>query len=291
MTICKFAPLLAAVVLFSGCGSDAQTATKSKISESFVIAGHSFSGDTFRQWKLPRKLREISGLALTEDQRLFAHGDEEAVLYELDYTNGAIIKSFSLGNPPVRGDFEGLAHVDGLFYLVTSAGRIYVAAEGDDGSVVEYQRIKTKIGKTCEVEGLSYDPHARSLLLACKLGRDKSTKGVITIQRWPIDSEGDRNMPPIHVQLSEVLEKIGGKEFNPSGIEWVKPDRLLLVAARQRSILEIDLTGRVIAAFKLPMARFHPQTEGIAFDLDGQLILADEGGNKRGRLGVYRPAG
>ncbi len=290
MMICKYGVLAMAFVVLTGCEESSRSASGSKISQPFIIAEHTFSGETFRQWRLPRQLREISGLALTEDQRLFAHGDEEAVLFELDYENGAIIKSFSLGNPPVRGDFEGLAFVEERFYLVTSTGRVYVAIEGESGSYVEYRSFETEIGQACEVEGLSYDPDARVLLLACKLD-DKTSQGTITVQRWSIDRGRAENMSPIRIQLAEVLKKTGGMQFNPSGIEWVKPNRLVLVAARQRSILEIDLDGRVIAAFKLPLASFHPQTEGIAFDIGGQLILADEGGNKRGRLGVYRPAG
>ena len=290
MMICKYGVLAMAFVVLTGCEESSRSASGSKISQRFIIAEHTFSGETFRQWRLPRQLREISGLALTEDQRLFAHGDEEAVLFELDYENGAIIKSFSLGNPPVRGDFEGLAFVEERFYLVTSTGRVYVAIEGESGSYVEYRSFETEIGQACEVEGLSYDPDARVLLLACKRD-DKTSQGTITVQRWSIDRGRAENMSPIRIQLAEVLKKTGGMQFNPSGIEWVKPNRLVLVAARQRSILEIDLDGRVIAAFKLPLASFHPQTEGIAFDIGGQLILADEGGNKRGRLGVYRPAG
>ena len=290
MMIFKYEVTLIALVMLAGCDLST-SAGASKILQTFVVAERTFSGETFRQWTLPAQLQEISGLALTEDQRLFAHGDEQAVLFELDYEDGAIIKSFSLGNPPVRGDFEGLAYAEDLFYLVTSTGRIYVAAEGDNGSTVEHRSFETDIGKLCEVEGLSFDPNARVLLLACKLEYDRLAKGTITVQRWSIDRESAALLTPIRVKLAEVLEKTGGVRFNPSGIEWIKPDRLVLIAARQRSILEIDLDGRVIAAFKLPLASFHPQTEGIAFDVRGQLILADEGGNKRGRLGVYRPAG
>ncbi len=289
MTICRCIGLLLTFAALGGCDESSRTGRVSNISQPFVLAERTFSGETFRQWRLPTQLREISGLALTDDQRLFAHGDEVAVLFELDYADGAISKSFSLGNPPLRGDFEGLAYVENLFYLVTSTGRIYVAEEGDDGSYVQPWSFETDVGKSCEVEGLSYDPLAGVLLLACKLEYDRTSRGIITVQRWSIG--GQELVDPIRVQLAGVLEKTGGSRFNPSGIEWVKPDRLLLVAARQRSILEIDLEGQVISAFKLPLASFHRQTEGIAFDGVGQLILADEGGNQRGRLGVYRPAG
>lgn len=283
--------LFVALAAVCGCDAGIPHERMSRISQPFIVADHTFSGETFRQWKLPHGLREISGLTLTKDQRLFAHGDEEAVLFELDYEDGAIIKSFSLGNPPVRGDFEGIAYVEDRFYLVTSDGLIYVASEGANGSHVPHQRFETGIGRECEIEGLAYDPHARNLLLACKRARGKTSTDAIIVRRLPIDLESANELPPISVELAHVLEKIGGNEFNPSGIEWVGPDRLVLIAARQRSVLEIDFEGNVITAFKLPLARFHPQTEGITFDVTGQFILADEGGTERGRLGIYRPTG
>ena len=77
--------------------------------------------------------------------------------------------------------------------------------------------------------------------------------------------------------------------FNPSGIA-VSPrnGNLLLVAAKQKALLEITMAGDLVKVFTLPMQRYHRQTEGIALFANGTLILADEGGNKRGRLGVYR---
>ena len=54
-------------------------------------------------------MREISGLTLTDDDRLFGIADEEAIVYELDSTEGRLVKTFALGDPVVLGDFEGLA--------------------------------------------------------------------------------------------------------------------------------------------------------------------------------------
>jgi hypothetical protein len=76
----------------------------------------------FMQWKLPKRLKEISGLALTPDERLLAITDEQAVVYELDYAEGRVIKSFWLGDPIVRGDFEGIAVLEDTVWLLTSDG-------------------------------------------------------------------------------------------------------------------------------------------------------------------------
>ena len=61
------------------------------------------------QWDLPKSLREVSGLAFTADGRLFAHDDERAIVYQLDYSDGAVVKRFALGDPPDEDDFEAIA--------------------------------------------------------------------------------------------------------------------------------------------------------------------------------------
>ena len=45
---------------------------------------------------LPAALAEVSGLAFTPDGRLFAHGDEEATVWELDPRRGTVRKTFAL---------------------------------------------------------------------------------------------------------------------------------------------------------------------------------------------------
>src|SRR5574339_266282 len=69
--------------------------------------------------RLPAELHEISGLAVSADGRVFAHGDEEGTIYQLDPRSGRVTKQFALaaeGDTPdlgkkqrdgrVAGDFE-----------------------------------------------------------------------------------------------------------------------------------------------------------------------------------------
>jgi len=265
-------------------------------SGEFTIGGFRYDSAHFEQWKLPGSLREISGLAETPDGRLFAHSDEHAVVHQIDYRNGGLLGSFSLGHHPsataqgkaIKGDFEGIAVVDETVYLITSKGTLYAAPIGADGSTVGFEAYKTGLKDICEIEGLAYHSNLGALLLACKVVHSAELRGKIVVFQWSIEHRATA-FAPIIVPTSAVAARLGSPDFNPSAIT-VSPrnGNLLLAAARQRALLEITMSGTIVNMFTLPMESYHRQTEGLALFADGTLILADEGGKKRGRLGVYR---
>lgn len=266
-------------------------------SDEFEFGGYSYHTERFEQWKLPRSLREISGLAQTDDGRLFAHADERAIVHQIDYLSGKRLKSFSLSRQPgagrgkaVRGDFEGIAVVDDQVYLVTSRGTIYVSRLGMDGGTEAFQVHSTGLADVCEIEGMAYHRNHNTLLLACKAVRSAELRGNVVVFQWSLESQNIVSGATIAVPLAAIASRLGGSDrFNPSGIA-VSPrnGNLLLVAAHQQALLEVTMAGDLVNVFTLPMQRYHRQTEGIALFANGTLILADEGGNKRGRLGVYR---
>ena len=59
--------------------------------------------------------------------------------------------------------------------------------------------------------------------------------------------------------------------------------------SRSQAVIEFELDGTIVTVFSWPMERYHRQSEGLVQLMDGTLLVADEGKNKRGRLGVYRP--
>lgn len=254
------------------------------------LAGFPLDAGSLQQWKLPGKLREISGLALSPNDRLFAVGDEAAVIYELDYRRGSIVKAFALGDPVVRGDFEGIAFLDDKLYLVNSKGTIYEAAEGGDGDRMLYKTFKTDLGKRCEIEGLAQDVQAGTLLLACKKSHSKGGDDGMFISVWSPSTGKVLDEREITIPVREIERKLGAKSINPSGIA-IDPDttNLYAIAAKQRAMVEMKPNGELIDAIILPLADRHRQAEGIEITTDGLLLLADEGGNKKARLGVYSP--
>ena len=251
-----------------------------------LLSGGSLADRTLQQWKLPSKLREISGLALTPGGRLFAVDDEKAVIYEIDYVDGGLVKSFKLGKPVLKGDFEGIAYFDEHFFLVTSNGILYKFAEGRDGGRVEYEEFDTGLGEQCEIEGLAQDIEGSRLLLVCKEMHDGDED--LAVFFWGLSDghagiDGQTTLPVV-----DILAKLGTKNLHPSGIA-VNPlsGSIVMVAARQHALIEMDRDGNLISAIILPDANRHKQSEGIEISAADELIISDEGGKSRARLSVY----
>lgn len=266
---------LAAALLLSACDSPAEDDPASAVGDA-----------SFQQWKLPQELREISGLALTTDQRLLAIADEEAAVYELDYRNGALVKVFALGSPTVRGDFEGIAVLGEAVWFMTSNGRLFVSREGEDGERVSFAEYDSGAGEYCELEGLAANVQAASLLLACK--KPVSSRDPLKIFTVPIVDGRPVDLTGTELPEAAIAAKLNMAHTRPSGIA-IDPatGNWILVAANHAALISVTPDGTLIDAIILPGKTRHRQAEGIAISTDGLLLIADEGGGGRARLAVY----
>ena len=253
------------------------------------LASYSLKAETATHWKLPGRLEEISGLAMTRDHRLLAHNDEVGGIYELDYRRGSILKTFALTDmvKPVADDFEGIAAVEDRIYLATSSGRLYECREGTAGQSVLFNVYTTGIGRDCEIEALAYDAKQRMLLLMCKNSRSAARQNQLTIYRWSIDAKQLSEDAHTVIPVIDFARHIKGKKFQPSGIELHPASgNYFVVAARQQAIAELTPAGQILAVRQFS-APWHRQVEGITFAADSTLIVADEGAGKKARLTLY----
>lgn len=236
-------------------------------------------------WRLPDRLREISGLTVTPDGRLFAHDDERAIIYQLDVTQGAIIKSFAVGDAE-RGDFEDITTTpDGYFWLMSSNGRLLRFREGQSGGRVDFERFNTGLKDVCELEGLAYLASAQSLILACKVNHARDMRDTLALYAWPIASERPatlwRSMP-----VGPVIAAAGARAFHPSSLQFDGPSgRILLLSARDGALAEFGADGELLTARRLGPE--HVQAEGMAVMPSGDLVISDEGGSGHARIAVY----
>ena len=270
---CRLIVYIAALLL-GACGQPQPRATDD----------HPFQFSQMHQWKLPKALKEISGLALTQDERLFAIEDESANVFELDYDQGRLIKRFAVSDPVLRGDFEGIAATPDALYIITSDGILISFQEGDDDDSVEFTRHDTGVGMFCEVEGLAFNPQDTSLLMACKQPLTQALGDRIVVFRWWLREARFDTL--FNVDAKEITKRLQTKDFNPSGIA-VDGSTIVLIAAKQAALVKLTQTGEVLDAYVLPTADRHRQAEGVALTRQRRLLLADEGGNRKARLSVY----
>lgn len=246
-------------------------------------------GAPVARWLLPPELREISGAALTSDDRLFVHGDEWAVVWEVDYRKGSLLKHFSLGKRRLKGDFESIAIAGDRFFLLTSKGTLLEFEEGNDSTNVDYSEVETGLRDVCEFEGMAYEPATASLLFACKAVLDASLKDSIVIFRWKLDGELGRglSLPRVTVPEADAIGANGWKHLKPSDLTV---DRLtgnyVLIASKDKAIVVISPEGKVLSSRMLPGE--HDQPEGVAITRDGLLLLTDEGPRTQAVLTSYR---
>lgn len=252
--------------------------------------------------RLPGELHEISGLAADAKGRVFAHGDEDGTIYQLDPQSGQVTKRFFLassGSDPdlgkksragrLAGDFEDIAIVGERFFLVSSSGVLLEFAEGQDGGSVPYRAHHTGLERVCEVEGLAHDPSTTSLLLLCKTMREKSERQQVAVYAWSLADGTRGDTPRMIVPWSELAGVTGGDGFNGSAIALMPGGRsLLMIAGPQQLFAEVSSTGTPVRGGTLDKAT-HPQPESLAFLPDGTLLVASEGGKGDAVLARYSP--
>jgi len=236
------------------------------------------------RWIMPRNLDELSGIALTRDGRLLAHGDERGQISEIDYRRGVVTKQFVVGHPTIKADLEAITVADGFVFLLASNGTLYEFREGANGERVDYTTHDTRLGKECEFEGLAFDSTLNSLLLACKHVGIKHLKDHLVIYRWRLD--GGKRLSRMTVPLGSILKAIGEKGFHPSDIT-VDPftGNYVVISSLEMAIVEVTPAGQLVFARKLPGG--HDQPEAVAITRDSILIIGDEAKHRPAVLTLY----
>jgi hypothetical protein len=239
------------------------------------------------QFYLPEGLTEISGLAVASENTVYAHDDNNAIVYEVDLKSGKATKAFALGKPTVKGDFEDIAVRDGYVYLLTSDGRLYEAPVGENRKRVLYNAYDTGVGTHCETEGLVNGAAEGDFLILCKKAHEVALKDRLVIYTWNLHDRTPVTTPWLNVSLDGLVEKLDQANFHPSAFAWRRDSgTLIIVSAKGHSAIEIDQQGRLIDRVKLDKVD-HPQPEGLTLMPDGRLVLSDEGSRGHGKISVY----
>lgn len=219
-------------------------------------------------WRLPSKLREISGLAILDDKHVLTMTDERAAIYSFDMDTGKVELWRNIGNP-AKGDFEGIARHGETVYLITSDGKLYRTPG-------PLQPVHVGLKKTCEIEGLDTD--GDDLLILCKTNYRDRDKHKILIYAWSLNDD------TLSLRMAVPVSELPGIEkLHPSALAYVK-GRYVILAAREKWMVILDAGGRVLATRRI---EGHRQAEGVAVMPDGRVAISDEGGHKGGEITIY----
>jgi uncharacterized protein YjiK len=268
----------------SGCGSrdlseversPTAVAREKRLEKSLGDHNAALAGRPLARWVLPAALREISGLALTQDGRLLSQGDEMGEISEIDYRRGILAKHFFIGEKAVKGDFEGITVAGSSLFMLTSTGKLYQFREGANEKRVPYSMVETGLKSECEFEGLAFDPAINSLLFACKHIHEKNVHDAIIIFRWSLAGDSTARLSKLTVAVGDALRANNWKSLHPSDIT-IDPQtgNYVLVASLENALIEISPAGELLSARPLPGS--HQQAEGVAITKDSILIVSDE---------------
>jgi len=254
-------------------------------------------------FELPESLKEASGLGMTAGgEQIAVINDEEGIIFLLDKMTGEIVKQIQFWG---EGDYEGIEIVGDDAWVIKSSGTLYQVKNylSEDRQTLKYQSF---LNKENDVEGLGFDPHRNSLLIGCKgkgpEGPDyKLKKAVYEFRLSDMMVMNDPvyllTMPDIQEFLAhlgegdhqESFQEIFSEEademkFSPSGIA-VHPftGDIYVTSSKGKMLLVLNREGRILHLEKLKKS-IHAQPEGICFDSEGTLYIANEGKNTKARI-------
>ncbi|MFT4031793.1 MAG: SdiA-regulated domain-containing protein [Siphonobacter sp.] len=240
--------------------------------------------------ELPKALKEISGITYVKDGQLAAINDEQGDLFLFDYRTGKVTDQRIWGQP---GDYEDIAYLDGLFYVLRSDATLFKFSLDQTyqpgGTIVGGKReLKSQQlslpGDKNEVEGLCYDPRTKWFFIAAK-----ETKGKPHHYVYFYDPQRQASWTGIILRKANFEEEAGlsGKEveFKPSAIAvHPKTQHVYILAANGHKLLVMNRQGgRFVSVEKLDPTVFE-QPEGLCFAPDGTLFISGEGKKSSGKI-------
>ncbi|MBL8751925.1 MAG: hypothetical protein JNK15_01385 [Planctomycetes bacterium] len=251
--------------------------------------------------ELPRELREVSAIAARPDGRLACVQDELGAIFTFDPAGKQPTSREVFGE---RGDYEALAVVGDVFYVLRSDG--WVARVQRVDGVLRVAASVFLPGGHKEWEALCHDAGGRRLLAMPKIvgGDRKSERELRPIyaidpvamvalaepvgawnRRSLVDQAAARGIALPTRTTDKGKERIV-LELEVSDIACVPGTAdMLLLSAADRVLLRVDFEGRLLGAVRLDAAAL-PQPEGLTFLPDGRLVVASEGAGGAGRLVV-----
>lgn len=253
-------------------------------------------------YELPSYLEEISGLSYYGKDKIACVQDEKGNIYVLDLKKGKISKKYDFGND---GDYEDITVIGKKAYVLENDGDIYRIKDfkKKDRKVKKYE---TPLKEKNDTEGMTFDPRANILLIACKgspsIDKKKPFEGYKAIYKFDLeenkleedplylidlerlDSYIDRNaFQKFSIRIAKRLRLMESEtSFEPSGIA-IHPQsgEIFIISSVGKLLIILDRGGKVMDVKELDPDLFR-QPEGICFSPEGDMYISNEGQGEKG---------
>jgi hypothetical protein len=232
-----------------------------------------------QKFLMPQSLEEVSGIAFYQGNAdtVYAEQDEEGVLFRLKPGDTRATRCRFAKN----GDYEDVAICHDRVIMLKSNGNLYVfpfseASQEETEHVTEYKDLLPE----GEFEGIYADEQQQLLYVLCKQGcTDKTTKtskGFI-LQVLPdgaITQKGEFIIDVKEIEARTTEKKVNfhpaALAFNARTAEWY------IVSSVNKLLVVTDPSWKVKEVYRLNPT-FYIQSEGMAFDKQGNLYISNEG--------------
>jgi hypothetical protein len=235
-------------------------------------------------YDLPEVLKEVSGIALYDEQTIFCVQDELGIVFKYNLQDEKIMGMHRFTD---LGDFEDLAIIGDTVYVLRSDGTLFYFNHHQFKGKVE----QVIVPSSCmNIEGLFYDQKSKTMFMACKDEPVNAKGNKRIVYRFPV---GEKIVSETAVSIDlEVIndffsQKYGRWDkskvlFNPSAIAVhpITGEKYILSASNR--MLAIYEQGKLKDIYPLPSEILY-KPEGLDFTPTGDLLISSEG-IKKGEL-------
>jgi uncharacterized protein YjiK len=226
---------------------------------------------------LPVTLNEISGMSYDgATNTVFAVDDEQGSLFNITLQKEPVIQQWPVSQ---RLDYEGLAMVDNMVYLLSSPGSIVYFPQ--NFPVAKWEQVRLGQKGRNEFEILFKDPAADRLLMICKSCKE-DRKGDVSAYAFNLATKRFEATAVASVKTADIerllKERVG--QFKPSAAN-VHPltGEIYMVSSINKLLVIMDRDFGIREVHKLRPELFK-QPEGICFTPAGDMLISNEAAGK-----------
>lgn len=235
-------------------------------------------------WELPKELLEVSGITWLSEDKVAVVEDNQGAIFIYDLQAKKIERKLNFG--PL-GDYEGIAHVNGAYFVVKSDGKLFEVSSA--GKLIKQYNLP--LSEVDNIETLYFDAPNKRLILGQKDGK----KGSSVKHFYSFDLAARKFDPnPIFsvaltdeiVNCGQVSEEDGKKKGKKKGNgAEIRPSELAIHPQTKEVYIADGPNQRILVLspdFKpkhyLAMDKKEfPQVEGLMFSPTGELYVSTEG--------------